>query len=212
METYRSTSSRKPEPPPPPPRINKILCIALIVAIWAIGIAVGMHALLAYETTPGKAAKPNPFWPRGISLVRPSDRPTLVMTLHPDCPCSRATVGELEILVAHCREPLTAYVLIERLPGVDGDPQATDLWKSAAKIPGVTVISDDMGALCSEFRAETSGQVFFYDAAGALRFSGGMTDSRGHVGDNDGFTALEFLMHTGVSMRATAPVYGCPLH
>jgi hypothetical protein len=44
-----------------------------------------------------------------------------------------------------------------------------------------------------------------------LIFSGGITGSRGHAGDNDGEQALlEALTHGG-GARATASVFGCPL-
>jgi hypothetical protein len=53
--------------------------------------------------------------------------------------------------------------------------------------------------------------VILYDAAGRLRFSGGITAARGHAGDNLGRSAIVELLE-GDSPTATAtPVFGCSL-
>jgi hypothetical protein len=45
-----------------------------------------------------------------------------------------------------------------------------------------------------------------------LAFSGGITDSRGHEGDNDGADAiLEIVSGPGVRAVARTPVFGCTL-
>ena len=43
-------------------------------------------------------------WPQGTQLVRPEGQPTLVLFLHPKCPCSRATLAELYHLYASLEE------------------------------------------------------------------------------------------------------------
>src|SRR4051812_12480766 len=73
--------------------------------LWALGVAwlggavVGGGTLLNYSNTAGPGAGAA-AWPRGSALARESERFTLVMFLHPQCPCSRASVGELERLLA----------------------------------------------------------------------------------------------------------------
>ena len=42
--------------------------------------------------------------------------------------------------------------------------------------------------------ATTSGHVLLYDAGGVLRFAGGITDGRGHEGDNAGLDAALALL------------------
>jgi hypothetical protein len=133
------------------------------------------------------------------------------MIVHPNCPCSRASISEFEVLMSRCQDQVTAYVLFERLAGVIDDPATTDLWKTAARIPGVTVVSDTTGEWSKQFHAETSGQTLLYDRSGSLRFNGGITPSRGHAGESDGRIAIELIINGAVPAHDTTPVYGCSL-
>jgi hypothetical protein len=133
------------------------------------------------------------------------------MLVHPHCPCTRATIGELAELMAHCQGRLTAYVLFLKPAGFSDDWEKTDLWQSAASIPGVNVIVDDDGAEARRFHSATSGQTILYDAEGHLLFSGGITASRGHAGDNDGQSAIISLVNDGAASRTVTSVFGCPL-
>ena len=88
----------------------------------------------------------------------------------------------------------------------------TDLWRSAARIPGVAVLSDLNGTEAHLFEAQASGQTMLYDAAGNLQFSGGITASRGHSGDSPGRSAILSIIDTGNSSTSHTSVYGCSLH
>jgi hypothetical protein len=50
-----------------------------------------------------------------------------------------------------------------------------------------------------------------YDVNGRLLFSGGITGSRGHAGDNAGRTAILALLHREASGRNDTFVFGCSL-
>jgi len=130
---------------------------------------------------------------------------------HPQCPCSRATIGELALLMTHVQDRVTAFVIFYRPLTEEAGWEQTDLWRSAAAIPGVHVIADDNGADAAVFDAATSGQTMLYDAGGRLMFSGGMTGARGHSGDNAGRTALTALINDGRSATSRTPVFGCLL-
>ena len=106
---------------------------------------------------------------------------------------------------------VTADVLFVRPTGVALDWEKTELWRSATAIPGVTVTSDDGGHEAALFHAVTSGQVVLFDAAGHEIFSGGITGSRGHEGDNPGLARILSLLSHGSAERAKAPVFGCRL-
>jgi hypothetical protein len=102
-------------------------------------------------------------------------------------------------------------VLFVKPPGFADEWEKTDLWSSAAAIPGVEVVRDEGGFEALRFRAATSGQATLYDRGGRLLFSGGITGARGHAGDNAGRAAIVSLLAAdGVGLRET-PVYGCPL-
>lgn len=106
---------------------------------------------------------------------------------------------------------VTAYVLLLKPAGASDDWEKTDLGKSAASIPGVNVVVDDDGVEARRFCAITSGQTILYDTEGRLLFSGGITGSRGHSGDNAGRSAIVSLLNTGEAERAETFVFGCPL-
>ncbi len=167
--------------------------------------------LWGYENSPGVGAQPPARWPTDSRIQRAPNQATLVMLAHPHCPCTRATIGELALLMAHTQGRVTAYVLFLKPAGFDDDWEKTDLWRSAASIPGVHAIIDDGGAEARRFHAATSGQTILYDAEGRLMFSGGITGSRGHSGDNAGRSAVVSLINARASERTETLVFGCPL-
>lgn len=120
-------------------------------------------------------------------------------------------MGELAAIMAHAQGRLTAYVLFLKPAGFSEDWEKTDLWQSAASIPGVNVLIDEDGVEARLFNSSTSGQTILYDAAGRLLFSGGITGSRGHSGDNAGRSAIVSLVNVGAADRAETFVFGCPL-
>ena len=193
-------------------KFTKARVLLLVVcALWLSATGVGIGLLWDYENTPGTAAAAPARWPEG-SRLRPSDEgATLVLVAHPHCPCTRASIGELSRLMAQAEGRVTAYVLFVKPQGFAVEWEKTDLWSSAAAIPGVQVVRDDGGAEALHFRAATSGQVTLYDRAGRLLFSGGITSARGHAGDNEGRAAIVSLLNTGEAGLGETPVYGCPL-
>lgn len=130
--------------------------------------------------------------------------------LHPRCPCSRATLRELALIMTRGRGRCAAYVVFANPEG-DAEWAATDLWDQAAAIPGVRLIRDDGDVEARRFGAETSGQAFLYGADGRLLFRGGITPGRGHSGDNLGRTAILSLLDGGHAERDETPVFGCHL-
>ncbi|HVG32635.1 MAG TPA: hypothetical protein VM911_06125 [Pyrinomonadaceae bacterium] len=195
---------------PSRPRALKPVLFTFTV-LWLLAVSTGLWILWGYENTPGVGAKPPRMWPADSRIQRPLDRATLVLTVHPHCPCSRATVGELAEIMAHAQGRLNAYVLFLKPAGFSEDWEKTDLWQTAAGIPGVSVIVDDRGLEARLFNSSTSGQTILYDASGDLLFSGGITGSRGHSGDNAGRSAIISLVNEKVTERAETFVFGCPL-
>jgi len=180
-------------------------------AIW-LGCAVtGLYIVWTYDNAPGVAASAPQEWPRQTTLVRASDRPTLVLLAHPQCDCTRATLGELAEVLARSAKPPKTYVLFLRPSGFAAGWEQTALWRTAKSLPDVTVLRDDDGAEARRFGAETSGQTLLYDEQGALTFSGGVTGSRGHAGDNAGRASLVALLNRGQTDRRDTSVFGCPL-
>jgi hypothetical protein len=183
----------------------------MFAAVWLSVVFSGLWVVWAYENRPGADANPPQRWPAQTALARQPDRPTLVFLAHPQCTCTRASIGELAEVLARTPDHPKTYVLFLRPLVFGADWEKTDLWQSAAALPGVTVLRDDDGVEARRFGVETSGQTLLYDSAGRLVFSGGITGSRGHAGDNAGAAALVALLTHGQADRHAASVFGCPL-
>ena len=197
--------------PPLQTKTQKLLLTAIAGIAWLAAIGVGARTLLSYENAPGKAGSPPKEWPAESRIPRTNERATLVMLAHPHCPCTRASIGELANLMARVQGRAAAYVLFLKPSGSPDGWEKSDLWQSAAAIPGVTVLFDADGAEARRFHIETSGHALLFDAAGHLLFSGGITASRGHAGENAGENALVSLLTSGSMVQPKTLVFGCPL-
>jgi hypothetical protein len=133
------------------------------------------------------------------------------MFVHPQCPCSRASIGELALLLAHCQQRVNAHVLFLQPREMPSHWNQTDLWEEAGRIPGVRVQSDEDGREARLFHIATSGDTALYDANGVLLFHGGITIARGHSGDNAGRESLQALLLGGSAQQTNTPVFGCSL-
>jgi hypothetical protein len=179
--------------------------------VWLGAILTGTFVMLAYANSPDSAGSPPGNWPEASQVRRDPKLPTLVMFLHPHCPCSRATVGELALLMAHCQERVNAQILFLQPKEMPSNWAFTDLWREAARIPGVTVHRDEEGREAHLFHVETSGDSVLYDSSGALVFHGGITIARGHSGDNPGRDVMEALLSGKPVSSTNTPVFGCSL-
>jgi hypothetical protein len=181
-----------------------------LVAVWSAAVATGMGLLGAYANNPGK-------WSPAPAAIGHSDDATstrhrLYMFLHPRCPCSVASVNELERIMSRCAAQLNATVYFVRPESQPAEWEIGKLRNLASSIPGVNVKSDVGGSVAAQFRANTSGEVFVYDCRGKLCFHGGITAARGHAGDNLGESAVIDIALGGKSNVERSPVFGCPFH
>jgi len=186
--------------------------IAIGILAWVAGVAWGLQKIETYSSTPGIAAEAPAKWP-GSALVTPRPgRSTLVMFIHPQCSCTRASLEELKTILQRTHGAVSAWVVVLK-PG-----DMNDAWsdsgtsKTARSLSGVTVVMDDNGTEADRFGALTSGHTVLYSSAGTLEFSGGITAARGHVGENSGEQSVLSLVATGKSDSSSHEVYGCGLH
>jgi hypothetical protein len=185
------------------------LFIASVALAWLALAGTGIAWLTQYKGAPGVQADAPRRWPADSTIERATDRPTLVMLAHPRCPCTRASIGELSELMARVGDRLRAKVLFVAPQGVGPLWTDTDLFRSAAAIPGVEVVRDTGGVEARRFGAETSGQALVYDASGALVYRGGITPARGHAGSPVGRDRLAALVLA--ETPSSLPVFGCSL-
>jgi hypothetical protein len=191
-----------------PPHRRVLLAVT---AVWLAATVGGLAVMAAYANRPGAPAQPPAHWPAASRLPRDSSRPVLLVLAHPRCDCTRATIAELAELMARARQRPQAFVLFIKPAGTTENWEQTDLWQRASGIPSVSVVRDDNGVEAARFGAVTSGQALLYDAAGSLRFEGGTTAARGHVGENPGVDALLALLGGETPRLTNTPVYGCGL-
>ena len=106
---------------------------------------------------------------------------------------------------------LSAYVLVVKPSGAPADWLDGDLMQLAKAIPNISVVVDEGGRNAAALGATTSGQTIVYDVNGKVQFNGGITDGRGHEGENAGLAAILSIVRDGKSQVSETPVYGCSL-
>lgn len=180
----------------------------MFVVMWTVAVVMGQTAMSRYATTAGKpAAADGKVLPE---LLYGANRPAVVLFVHPNCPCSRASMQELAAALDGRESRATVIVVFQSYAGRI-DPAGTALWEQAAQIPGVVRIIDQDGATARRFGARTSGQVLAYGSNGRLLFSGGITPARGESGACVGSAAISEVISGGDRKHPVTPVYGCAL-
>jgi len=184
--------------------------IVLAAAIWIGTVGAAVRAIRRFEATPGRAATAPKSWPSDSSLVRNHDAPTLIMLIHPQCSCTRASLAELQAIIEKSPCALRTYVVVYRPRQAKAGWEKTDVYDAATRLRGTRVVVDEDGREAKRFGTFTSGQTFLYDAAGLLRFEGGITMLRGHAGLNSGRAGVIHLAN-GEGGKGTHPVFGCSI-
>ncbi len=188
----------------------KVKTTAAVVA-WGLLVGAGMSVLHARAARPGDAGSRPMQWPVESPLPLASDRPTLLVFLDLKCPCARATMAELEMILTRCGGRAVARILVE------GTESGAATWANdralanLARFPGVNARLDAKGIESNRFGIATSGHVLLFRPDGRLIYQGGVTGARGHEGANYGRDAVISLILGDEPGVRTFPVFGCPL-
>ncbi len=191
-------------------RIHPLVPWNCLLTVWGIAVAAGTLFLGAYAAAPGAAGQALPDWPRDSVIPLDGRRPTLVMFLHPLCPCSRASVDELTEILGRCRNHVRAHAVILRTPSLEG-ARGPRIDRQLQDVQGLRAWYDDGASLSRRFGVLTSGHVLIYDPSGRLLYSGGITPARGHRGENFGRSAVLAALRGERTERTGVPPFGCPL-
>ena len=191
--------------------IRRMLLGIVVGAIWLGASWGGLAWLALYANAPGPTAQVVSEWPVDSKLRLSEQGDTLILFAHPHCPCTRATLGELDKIVARYRGAVTTWVVFLKPTDSDESWEQSDLRDAAAMIPDAHIVSDLGGVEARRFHATTSGQTFLYSDQGRLLFNGGITLARGHAGDNPGRLAIESYLSGAVPLCRQTPVFGCPI-
>lgn len=179
----------------------------LLLSAWVVMVSAGLFVSLNYEKTP---ALTSPSANAAVDLKPKlgSKDYTLVLFAHPKCPCTQATIAELDRFLSR-NNNVSTFVYFYR-------PEGNTDWENAAncqlagKIPGLVSIADFGGKEAKRLNAKASGEVFLFNSRGKLLFQGGITGARGHEGDNWGLDQISAIVH-GRPVIAKHAVYGCSL-
>jgi hypothetical protein len=198
------------------PRISTSRFKIAIVGSWMALLLAAFAYLAYYDTRPGEVGKVPERWPSSSSFgpLTSSSQTSLLLFLHSRCPCSRASLDELERLMPsleHAEKPIQVTVAFYRPASRDETWVKSDLWRKAVAIPGVRVISDPDGTEAERFGARTSGQALLFDGEGRLVFQGGLTPARGHTGESAGKQAILSFVRSGKAEWERALSFGCDL-
>ena len=186
------------------------LPVALLFVAWAALAMCGESYVLRYQRQPGERGSSPDHWPRASGLQMGKEL-TLVMFLHPHCPCSKASITQLEKVMKAGGGAITAWVVFTKPVGAEPGWEQSELGKSAESIPDVLLYVDDVAVETRLFGPVTSGHVLVYDPAGRLVFSGGLTPGRGEAGASASVDRLLQAVQGGAEQSVQTPVFGCPL-
>lgn len=182
-------------------------------AIWLAAVTLVFGSLGIYGSEQGPESLPPSQWPADSSLERSVDSPTLLVFVHPGCPCSRATLDNLETIAS---DPSLSIHLVCIGDEETSSANTNDFGSCRQRLNdwqmrnNVSLFHDTDSQETHRFQAMTSGHCLLFDANGALQFSGGVTSSRGHQGASAGLASLQAALN-GQQTNDTYPVFGCPL-
>ncbi len=184
--------------------------LAVSLVLWAVAVAVAVGALMTYGNRPGELGEPAPTWSLEALGEPATDRPTLVMFVHPKCPCTRASLEQVAKVQAARPHAFDLQFVIFVPTDEVGDWRNSDLIAFALRLAPEGVQFDSGGVLTKDAGARVSGTVAFYSTDGRLQFWGGVTPARGHQGPAAGLEAIRDLIDGNDAASRRAAVFGCP--
>lgn len=182
-----------------------------LMGFWLFALVGSFAALNWYKQLPGAVGVIKTHWPQNVSYDYHHNQYNFVMFAHPKCGCTKASLGELENLIRDTGSKLNVKIFFYHPKKTPASWTETDSKIAAEKIPGVEVYTDEGGEVARRFGAMTSGQVMVYSPQGDLAYAGGITESRGHVGPNNGSRSIASVVESGITNIKTQPTFGCML-
>jgi hypothetical protein len=180
--------------------------------LWGGVVVVALAGLEYFVARPGDSGAPPCDWPAQTAITRDFNGPTVVVFVDPKCPCTQATMANLERCLARCpRFPTTRIVVLSENVGLF-EGSLDDSARRLAARPEVALIWSGDGSETRRFGVKTSGEVLVYALDGRLVFDGGITPARGHQGDSPGCDAIRKLSAGEPIEYHSATVFGCSVN
>ena len=181
-----------------------------MASIWLLLIATCVYMLLDHSYQPAQTNASVAAWPTNSRLSRNSSGIQLVMFAHPCCPCTAASLNELDRLVREIPDGTIATIAFN-IRGLSAEDLAhADNLKLLKDSEKLTLFYDD-GSEADAFGATVSGELLAFDCSGRRLFRGGLTAARGHAGESVGRDVLQQIAGGQFLDACETPVYGCRL-
>jgi hypothetical protein len=184
----------------------------IFLTLWVIAVGTGMGALWTYGSRPGEKGPAPSDWPADNFIAPQAGKYNLVLSFHPQCPCSSATVEELSAILARTSEQLHVHALVYLPSSTSAAFADTNLTAGLKQLPHTTISFDADGKWAARIGALTSGEAQLFAPDGRCVFRGGITGARGHAGENTGRHAVIALVNGESGAAAETAVYGCAIH
>lgn len=187
------------------------LSAAIPHIVWCTLVFASLGGLAFYGSIPGQAATAASQWPTDSTILPAEDTNAVLVFVHPQCFCTRATIDQLQrAFVARPKSASTTVVVYA--PSTQPESWCdTSLVRLCKTLPGATVVLDHDGQETQRFGVNTSGHVLVFNRQKQLQFSGGVTPSRGHLGPCEGLDAVTQIIAGQKAVPCVANAYGCPL-
>lgn len=181
------------------------------VFTWLGLTGLGFMLMFGFSASPAPAATTVTALPADSAIVLDSDRPTLVVFIHPKCGCTRATLAELERIIGRTEGGIDVRIVVVLPKGSPSEWRETKLVQQAQRVAGAMVTFDGDGVEAARLGVKTSGHALMFDQTGRVCFSGGITPARGHEGDSTGKAAVMALARNETAACSSSSVFGCSL-
>ena len=185
----------------------------ILISVWLIAISTGLYFLYQYQNKNGELGTSSSHWIESSNIHFEENKNNVLMFLHPYCPCSRASLNELAKILSHKIKPSTVKIILAKPESKDSNwVYESPLYKITKELNFQSLI-DKNSHESKLFEAKTSGLVLIFNKDKKLMFRGGITDSRGHEGDNKGAQkALTILQSISSQSLEEFFVFGCEIY
>lgn len=182
--------------------------------VWVIGVSYGVFIAVEHAWKPGESARlEDNNWPRFSNLNCSRQYKTLILFVHPKCPCTNASLIELRHLIERGdgEKDVKIVFFVPQDSGEDWIEE--DKLMLASAVPRAEIVYDYDGKEMRIFGAVTSGLLYIFSKNKKLLYSGGITAGRGHQGDNPGLDQCIAILAQAESNEdcSKGAVFGCPM-
>lgn len=184
--------------------------VFVLIFVW-IAVCLSILYLLAeYSSLKGvRGINPNKFPVEGnINFIE--DKFNLLFFVHPKCPCTLASFNELKKITSRISKPYVTKVIFSIPEGFSNDwAKESRLYKNASFLGEKNLVLDKDEFNSKLFNIKTSGHLLIYNSKRELIYSGGVTGSRAHEGDN--LYSDNALKAIETNSSQEGEVFGCPV-